>query len=80
MPSPVRARAALPALFLALGLAATGCTDQPEEANDNAPQPQPVVSEFQSRTPEPDPSAALTVPLPGETNSPNVSADVTPSP
>jgi hypothetical protein len=69
-----------PALVLVLGLAAAGCTDQPEEANDNPPEPEPVVSQFESRTPVPDPSAGLTVPLPGETNSPDVSADVTPTP
>ena len=76
----MRRTASVPALVLALGLAVTGCTDQPEEANDNGPQPDPVVSEFQTRTPAPVESAPLTVPLPGETNSPNVSADVTPSP
>ena len=31
----------MPAVVLAVSLGLVGCTDQPEEANDNGPQPQP---------------------------------------
>jgi hypothetical protein len=74
-----RALAALPAAVLA-GVLLAGCTDQPEEANDNGPQPDPVQPGDVERTPAPVESAPLTVPLPGETNSPDVSGDQTPSP
>ena len=76
----MRRRLAVPALVLSLGLAVSGCADQPEEANDNGPQPDPTQPAGVVRTPGPVESAPLTVPLPGETNSPNVSGDTTPSP
>ena len=47
-----RFRAALPTAALALALALTGC-EQPLEANDNGPQPDPVQPGGVSRTPEP---------------------------
>ena len=36
-----RLRAVLPAVALSV-LALTACTEQPQEANDNGPQPDPV--------------------------------------
>ena len=74
----MRARTALPALLLTLGLAATGCATQPEEANDNGPQLDATQPPDVVRTPEPVESAPLTVPLPGPTNSPNLPGE-TPS-
>ena len=56
----------IPALVLAL----SGCLDQPEEANDNGPQEQPTTPGEVRRTPQPDPSASLTVDAPGPTRSP----------
>ena len=80
---PRRLPTAASALVLAAVLALAGCA-QPEEANDNGPQPDPAQPGGVTRTPEPDASASLTVPLPGDTNAPNVdeeqSAEATPSP
>jgi hypothetical protein len=70
-----RLRTALPTVALAAVLAVAGCTSQPEEANDNGPQPDPVQPSDVDRTPVPSESPSLTVPLPGETNSPNVEAE-----
>jgi len=67
-------RAALPAAALAALLLA-GCTDQPEEANNNGPDPNPAQPGGVTRTPEAVESAPSTVPLPGGSNSPNVSGD-----
>jgi PBP1b-binding outer membrane lipoprotein LpoB len=77
-----RRRTAVPAAVLAAVLALSGCLTQPEEANDNGPQPDPTQPGDVVRTPEPVESAPSTVPLPGPTNSPNVSGDLsaTPSP
>jgi hypothetical protein len=79
-----RLRTALPAVALAAVLALAGCTDQPQEANDNGPQPDPAQPGDVERTPVPVESAPLTVPLPGDTNSPNVeeeeSNEASPSP
>ena len=73
-------RTALPAAVLAAVLALSGCLTQPEEANDNGPQPDPTQPGGIVRTPEPVESAPSTVPLPGPTNSPNVSGDVSATP
>ena len=76
-----RRRTAVPAAALAAVLALSGCS-QAQEANDNGPQPDPTQPGDVVRTPVPVESAPSTVPLPGATNSPNVSGDVsaTPSP
>ena len=73
-------RTALPAAVLAAVLALSGCLTQPEEANDNGPQPDPTQPGGIVRTPEPVESAPSTVPLPGPSNSPNVSGDVSATP
>ena len=72
-------RTALPAAVLAAVLAVAGCTQAPE-ANDNGPQPDPDQPADVVRTPEPVETAPSTVPLPGPTNSPNVSGDVSATP
>ena len=59
MPRPRTARTAVPALLLA-GLGLVGCTTQ-QEANDNAPQPQPSQPQV-TREPVPVESAPATVP------------------
>ena len=64
-----RTRLVLAAPALAVALALTGCA-QPEEANDNGPQEQPTTPGEVRRTPQPDPSASLTVDAPGPTRSP----------
>ena len=69
-----RLRAALPTAALALVLALTGC-EQPQEANDNGPEADPVQPGGVTRTPEPVEEAPLTTPLPGESNSPNVPSE-----
>ena len=46
-----RLRAAVPAVVLSV-LALTACTEQPQEANDNGPQPDPVQPGDVVRTPE----------------------------
>lgn len=74
-----RLRTAAPAALLAAVLALSGCTSQPQEANDNGPQPDPTQPSDVVRTPEPVETAPSTVPLPGPTNSPNVEADVSAS-
>jgi PBP1b-binding outer membrane lipoprotein LpoB len=74
-----RLRTAVPAAALAAVLALSGCT-QAEEANDNGPQPDPTQPGDVVRTPVPVESAPSTVPLPGPTNSPNVSGDLTATP
>ena len=51
-PARARALSALPAAALAALLLA-GCTDLPEEANDNGPQPDPAQPGDVVRTPEP---------------------------
>ena len=68
-------RTAVPAAALAVVLGLTGCTAQPQEANDNGPQPDPSQPGDVIRTPAPVESAPTAVPLPGETNSPNVEAE-----
>jgi hypothetical protein len=73
-PSPTRVRTGVSTLVLAAALALTGCTQQPE-ANDNGPQPDPAQPGDVVRTPAPEESPPLTVPLPGDTNSPNVDAE-----
>ena len=74
--SPARRLALLvPAAVLVL----SGCLDQPEEANDNGPQQDPTQPGDVVRTPEPVETAPSTVPLPGPSNSPNVSGDVSAS-
>ena len=70
-----RLRTAVPAAALAAVLALAGCISQPEEANDNGPQPDPAQPGDVERTPVPDASPSLTVPLPGDTNSPDVEAE-----
>ena len=70
-----RLRTAVPALALTAALALSGCLAQEQEANDNGPQPFPDQPGDVIRTPAPVESAPLTVPLPGETNSPNVEAE-----
>ena len=65
---------AVPAVVLAAVLALAGCS-QPQEANDNGPQPDPAQPGDVVRTPAPEESPPLTVPLPGDTNSPNVDAE-----
>jgi hypothetical protein len=77
-PSLTRPRTALSAVALAAALALTGCTQAPE-ANDNGPQPDPTQQGGVVRTPEPVETAPSTVPLPGPSNSPNVSGDVSAS-
>ena len=72
-------RTAVPAVLLAAGLALAGC-GMPSEAEVESPQPDPTQPAGVVRTPEPVQSAPLTVPLPGSTNSPNVSGDLTPTP
>jgi hypothetical protein len=57
----------------------SGCTQAPE-ANDNGPQPDPTQPGGIVRTPEPVETAPSTVPLPGATNSPDVSGDVSATP
>ncbi len=71
-----RVRAAVPTAVLVAVLALTGCVDQPEEANNNGPETDPSQPAGVIRTPAPAQSAPLTVPLPGETNSPDVSGDM----
>ena len=78
-PSQTRTRTALSAVVLAAALALTGCTQAPE-ANDNGPQPDPTQPDGVVRTPVPVESAPSTVPLPGPSNSPNVSGDVSATP
>ncbi len=75
-----RRRTAVPALALAAVLGLSGCLTQPEEANDNGPQRDPDQPGDVVRTPEPVESAPSTVPLPGPSNSPNVSGDVSATP
>jgi hypothetical protein len=70
-----RLRTGVSSAALLAVLALTGCTDQPEEANNNGPQPDADVPSGIVRTPAPVESAPLTVPLPGETNSPNVEGE-----
>ncbi len=72
-------RRRLALLLPALALSLTACLDQPEEANDNGPQPDPTQPGDVVRTPVPVESAPSTVPLPGATNSPNVDADASAS-
>ena len=74
MPRP-RVRALVAPVAVALVLALTGCTEERPEASDNGPQPDPVQPGGIVRTPQPVESAPLTVPLPGETNDPDVSTD-----
>jgi hypothetical protein len=74
-----RLRTAFPAAALAAVLALSGCLTQGEEANDNGPQPDPTQPGGVVRTPEPVETAPSTVPLPGPSNSPNVSGDVSAS-
>ncbi len=62
------------AVVLTAVLALAGCA-QPQEANDNGPQPDPAQPGDVVRTPAPVESAPLTVPLPGDSNSPNVEAE-----
>jgi hypothetical protein len=69
-----RLRAALPTAVLAVALALTGC-EQPTEANDNGPEADPAQPGGVIRTPESVEDAPTTVPLPGESNSPNVSGE-----
>ena len=78
-PSRTRTRTALSAVVLAAAFALTGCTQAPE-ANDNGPQPDATQPGGVVRTPEPVESAPSTVPLPGPSNSPNVSGDVSATP
>ncbi len=61
------------ALALVLGLSGCG---QGQQANDNGPEPDPTQPAGITRTPAPVESLQTTVPLPGESNSPNVSAEV----
>lgn len=75
-----RRRTAVPAVALAAVLALSGCLTQPQEANDNGPQPDPTQPGDVVRTPVPVETAPSTVPLPGATNSPNVSGDVSATP
>ncbi len=70
-----RLRTAVPAAALAVVLSLAGCLDQPEEANDNGPQRDPAQPGDVDRTPVPVESPSLTVPLPGETNDPDVEAE-----
>ena len=74
---------AVSAVALTAVLALAGCGQQPE-ANDNGPQPVPAQPGDVERTPVPVDSPSLSVPLPGETNSPNVeeeqSNEASPSP
>ena len=55
------ARAVLSSVVLAAALAVTGCTAQPEVANDNGPQPDPTQPGDVVRTPEPVEDAPLVV-------------------
>ncbi len=73
-------RTVAPAAVLAAVLALSGCLAQPEVANDNGPQPDPTQPGDVVRTPVPVETAPLTEPLPGPSNSPNVSGDVSASP
>ena len=75
-----RLRTAAPAAALAAVLALSGCLTQPEEANDNGPQPDPAQPGDVVRTPVPVESAPSAVPLPGASNDPDVSADVSATP
>ena len=75
-----RHRTAIPAAALAAVLALSGCLTQPEEANDNGPQPDPTQPGDVVRTPVPVETAPLTEPLPGATNDPDVSGDVSATP
>ena len=79
-----RLRTAVPAAALTAVLVLAGCSAQPEEANDNGPQPDPAQPGDVVRTPASEESPPLTVPLPGDTNSPNVeeeqSNEASPSP
>ena len=70
-----RSATTLSSVVLALALALTGCT-QPEEANDNGPEPDPTQPGGIVRTPQSDSDVESTVPLPGESNSPDVSAEI----
>jgi type IV pilus biogenesis protein CpaD/CtpE len=71
-------RTAVPAAVLAALL--SGCLSQPQEANDNGPQPDPTQPGDVVRTPVPVETAPSTVPLPGASNEPNVSGDVSATP
>jgi hypothetical protein len=75
-----RLRTAVPAAVLAAVLALSGCLTQAEEANDNGPQPDAVQPGDVERTPVPVEEAPSTVPLPGASNDPDVSADVSATP
>ncbi len=75
-----RRRTAVPAAALAAVLALSGCLSQPQEANDNGPQPDPTQPGDVVRTPVPVETAPSTVPLPGASNEPNVSGDVSATP
>ena len=70
-----RLRTAVPATALAVVLALAGCIAQPQEANDNGPDPNPVQPGDIIRTPVPVEEAPTAVPLPGESNAPNVEAE-----
>lgn len=48
-----RARTALPSAALVAALLLTGCLNQAEEANNNAPQPDPTQPGDVTRTPVP---------------------------
>ncbi len=69
-----RLRAALPTAVLAVALALTGC-EQPTEANNNGPEADPAQPGGVIRTPESVQDVPSVVPLPGESNSPNVSGE-----
>ena len=75
-----RRRTAVPAAVLAAVLALSGCLTQPEVANDNGPQPDPTQPGDVVRTPVPVEEAPSTVPLPGASNEPDVSGDVSETP
>ena len=73
-------RTAVPAAALAAVLALSGCLTQAEEANDNGPQPDATQPGDVVRTPVPVETAPSTVPLPGASNEPDVSGDVSATP